>query len=124
MPRQEKKKKGAQPDNTNALKHGFYSKALDDAEKMDMEQASGVEGIDDEIALLRVKIKSLLEKDPENIMLILQATNTLAGLVRTRYNITPKQDKDLKVSIGNVFREVGMTIGMNIGKNIIENILY
>lgn len=124
MPRQEKKKRGAQPGNINALKHGFYSRALDDAEKMDMELASGVEGIDDEIALLRVKIKSVLEKDPENIMLILQATNTLAGLVRTRYNITPKQDKDLKVGIGNVFREVGMTIGMNIGKNIIENILY
>ena len=89
-----------------------------------MELASGVEGIDHEIALLRVKIKSLLEKDPENIMLILQATSTLAGLVRTRYNITPKQDKDIRVGIRNVLREVGMTIGMNVGKNIIENLLH
>ena len=39
----------------------FYARALDEAELLDFELASGVEGIDDEIALLGVKIKSLLE---------------------------------------------------------------
>ena len=51
---------------------------------------------------MRVKIKSILEKDPENIKLIMQATNTLAGLVKTRYNITKEQRKGLKEAIGNV----------------------
>jgi hypothetical protein len=59
----------------DSLKTEYYSRALDEAEKLDFEIAAGVEGIDDEIALLRVKIKSLMEKDPENIKLILRATN-------------------------------------------------
>ena len=63
--------------NQNVRKHGFYSKVLDEAEKLDFERATGIEGIKDEIALLRVKIKSLLAHDPENIKLVMQATNTL-----------------------------------------------
>ena len=47
----------------NVNKPGFYSKVLDEAEKLDFELASGVDGIDNEIALLRVKIKSILGDD-------------------------------------------------------------
>ena len=78
MLKKEKRKRGAPKGNINALKHGFYSKVLDEAEKLDFETASDVDGIDNEITLLRVKIKSVLEKDPENIKLIMQATNILA----------------------------------------------
>ena len=85
------RKRGAPKGNQNARKHGFYSRVLDEAEKLDFELATGVEGIDDEIALLRVKIKSLIAHDPDNIKLIMQATNTLARLVRTRYNISKKE---------------------------------
>jgi hypothetical protein len=101
-----KGKRGAPKGNQNARKHGFYSKVLNETERLDFESATGVEGINDEIALLRVKIKSLLERDPENIKLIMQATNTLARLVRTRYNIGKEDRKGLKEAIGNVLRDV------------------
>jgi len=117
MPR-EKRKRGAPKGNQNARKHGFYSKVLDDAEQLDFELATGVEGIDDEIALLRVKIKSILEHDPENIRLIMQATNTLAGLVKTRYNIAKEQKKGLKEAIGNVLKDVALPLGIGIGAAI------
>ncbi|HEX74262.1 MAG TPA: hypothetical protein G4N93_03850 [Dehalococcoidia bacterium] len=117
MPRV-KRKKRALKGNQNARKHGFYSKVLDEAEQLDLDLASGVEGIDDEIALLRVKIKSILENDPENIKLIVEATNTLARLVRTRYNITKEQKKGLKEAIGNVLRDVALPLGIGIGANI------
>ena len=110
-----KRKRGAPKGNQNARKHGFYSKVLDEAEQFDLELASDVNGIDDEIALLRVKIKSVLEKDPENIKLIMQATNTLARLVRTRYNISSKDKKGLKEAIGNVLRDVALPLGIGIG---------
>jgi len=115
-----KGKKGAPKGNQNARKHGFYSKVLDEAEKLDFERATGVEGIDDEIALLRVKIKSLLEHDPENIKLIMQATNTLARLVRTRYKISKEDKKGLKEAIGNVLRDVALPLGIGIGATIRE----
>ena len=118
MPAKPKRKRGGQPDNQNARKHGFYSKVLDEAEQLDFELATGVEGIDDEIALLRVKIKSILSHDPENIKLIMQATNTLAGLVKTRYNIAKEQKKGLKEAIGNVLRDVALPLGIGIGATI------
>jgi uncharacterized protein YjcR len=119
MPEKKKKRKGAPKGNLNALKRGFYSRVLDEAEKLDLERASDVSGIDDEIALLRVKIKSLLEKDPENIRLIMEATNTLARLVKTRYKITPEQGIGLKEAIGNVLREIALPMGINIATSII-----
>ena len=110
-----KGKKGAPQGNQNARKHGFYSKVLDEAERLDFELATGVDGIDDEIALLRVKIKSLLAHDPENIKLIMLATNTLARLVRTRFNISKEDKKGLKEAIGNVLRDVALPLGIGIG---------
>ena len=118
MPKEAKRKRGAPKGNQNARKHGFYSRVLDEAERLDFELASGVNGIDDEIALLRVKIKSILEKDPENIKLIMQATNTLAGLVKTSYNITKEQRKGLKEAIGNVLRDVALPLGIGVGAAI------
>ena len=112
------RKRGAPKGNQNARKHGFYSKVLDEAEQLDLELATGVEGIDDEIALLRVKIKSILEKDPENIRLLAAATNALARLVKTRYNITKEQKKGLKEAIGNVLRDIALPLGIGIGATI------
>ena len=112
------RRRGAPKGNQNARKHGFYSKVLDEAGQLDFELASGVEGIDDEITLLRVKIKSILENEPENIKLIMQATNTLAGLVKTSYNITKEQKKGLKEAIGNVLRDVALPLGIGIGATI------
>ncbi len=115
MPAEEKRKRGAPKGNQNARKHGFYSKVLDEAERLDLELASGVNGIDDEIALLRVKIKSILEHDPENVKLIMQVTSALERLIRTRYKITKEQRKGLKEAIGNVLREVAIPLGIGIG---------
>ena len=115
MPAEAKRKRGAPKGNQNARKHGFYDRVLDEAEQVDFELASGVDGIDDEIALLRVKIKSILSRDPENIKLIMQVTNALARLVRTRYNITKDQKKGLKEAIANVVRDVALPLGIGIG---------
>ena len=112
------RRRGAPKGNQNARKHGFYSKVLDEAERLDFELASGVEGIDDEIALLRVKIKSILEKDPDNVKLIMQATNALARLVRTKYNISKKDKKGLKEAIANVLRDIALPLGIGIGTTI------
>ena len=119
MPEQAKRKRGALKANQNARKPGLYAKVLDEAEKLDFEQAAGVDGIDDEIALLRVKIKSVLEKDPENIRLIMAATNALAGLVKTRYKITKVQRQGLKEAIGNVLKEVALPLGISVGADVI-----
>ena len=115
MAKEAKRKKSSPGDSRKTEKQDFYSKVLDAAEKLDFKAAADVNGIDDEIALLRVKIKSVLEKEPENIRLIMQATNTLAGLVKTRYRITKEQRQGLKEAIGNVLRDVAIPLGISIG---------
>ncbi|MDD5287866.1 MAG: hypothetical protein PHY28_01970, partial [Dehalococcoidales bacterium] len=84
----------------------------------DYEQATEVEGIDGEIALLRIKIKSLIKRDPENIKLIMQAINTLVRLVMTRYNISKGDKQGLKEAIANVLRDVALPLGIGIGSVI------
>lgn len=116
MPAKAGRKRGTPKGSQKAKKQGFYSKVLDEAEQLDFELAAGVEGFDDEIALLRVKIKSLLENDPENIKLILQMTNALERLVRTRYNISKEQRKGLKEAIENVLKEIAIPLGIGIGQ--------
>lgn len=113
-----KRRRGGQRGNQNARKHGFYSRVLDEAEQVDFDLVSGVEGIDDEIALLRVKIKSILEKDPGNISLIMQATKTLARLVQTRYNITKEQKKGLREAITTVLKEIALPLGVGIATTL------
>lgn len=118
MPEETGRKRGAPRGNQNARKHGFYSKVLDESGRLDFAQATGVEGIDDEIALLRVKIKSLIAHDPDNIALIMRAINTLARVVSTRYNLSRKDKKGLKEAIGNVLKDVALPLGIGIGAAI------
>jgi hypothetical protein len=88
---------------------------LDEDEQMDFEQATCEEGLDNEIALLRTKIKSVLRHDPENIELIMKALATLSGLVRTRYNIGKEDRAGLKEAIGNVLKDVALPLGISLG---------
>ncbi len=111
-------KRGAPKGNQNARKHGFYSRALDEAEKVELEEAGYVEGIDDEIALLRVKLRDLIENYPERIDLHIQAANTIARLVRTRYQITREQKKSLKEAIAKVLTEVALPLGIGVGMKV------
>jgi hypothetical protein len=113
-----KRKRGAPKGNQNARKHGFYSKVLNEAEQLDFELVAGVNGFDDEIALLRVKIKSLLENDPENIKLLMAATTTLANLVKTKYKISKEQKQGLKEAIENVLKDIAIPLGLGIGQMV------
>lgn len=102
------------PDVSEGGKSSLYETALNEAEKLDFKIAAGSEGLDEEITLLRVKIKELLESKPPNVELTLEATNILAKLIRARYNTNKKQEKNLGEAIKNVFRDIGVPLGMTI----------
>ena len=71
-----------------------------------------MEGVDEEIAILRVKLGELMEKEPDRLDLHLEAANTIARLVRTRYNITKEQKKSLKEAIASVLTEIAVPLGL------------
>lgn len=107
-----KKKRGAPEGNQNARKHGFYSQVLDESEKLQLEEARGIEGLDEEIAILRVKLRTLIDRHPERFDLHLEAANTIARLIRTRYSITKEQKKTLKEAITKVLTEIAVPLGL------------
>ena len=93
---------------------GFYSRALEEAEQLELEEASDIEGIDQEIALLRVKLRELLEEQPERIDLHFEAVNIIARLVKTRYQISKEQKKSLTEAIQKVLTEVAVPLGVGL----------
>ena len=105
-------KRGAPKGNQNARKHGFYSQVLNESEQLQLEQARGIEGIDEEIAILRVKLRTLIDKQPDRFNLHLEAANTIARLVRTRYSITREQKKSLKEAITKVLTDIAVPLGI------------
>jgi len=85
-----------------------------------LEEASQVEGIDEEIALLRLKLRKLLAEQPERIDLHFEAANIIARLVKTRYQITKDQKKSLKEAIQKVLTEVAVPLGVGIGAKVVS----
>ena len=120
MAEKSKQKRGAPKGRQRHHSHSFYTKVMDEAERLDFELASGVEGFDDEIALLRMEIRNLLEKEPENVDQILRAANTLVRLVQAKYNITGEQKQGLKKAIGNVLKDVAIPLGIKAITNIVQ----
>jgi hypothetical protein len=59
-PTQIKRRRGGQKGNRNACKHGFYSGTLSPAETSQLWSITNLEGVDPEIALIRVKLQSAL----------------------------------------------------------------
>jgi len=82
---------------------------------VELEEASYVEGVDQEIALLRIKLRELVESEPDRIDLHLEAANTIARLVRTRYQISKEQKRSLKEAIAKVLTEVAIPLGIGVG---------
>jgi len=115
-----KKKRGAPKGNRNAAKHDFYLKVLDETERYDFNNAAGIEGIDEEIALLRLEIKKAISGgDDRNLLLLVKAAGALEKLIRTRYQITTAQRKGLKEAINNVIRDILVPLGVNVGSAVI-----
>ena len=115
------KKVGAPKRNRNAAKPDYYAKILAKTEQLDIKSASGVEGIDEEIALLRHEIKKAISGgDERNLLLLVKAASALEKLLRTRHQITSAQRKGLKEAVANVIRDVLVPLGVNIGSAVIN----
>src|SRR3989304_5371799 len=111
-----KRKRGAPKGNSNARKHGFYSKGFNPAEQFEFDIAVGIEGIDEEIALLRLEIKKAISGgDDRNLKLLVKATAALEKLLRTPYQIPASQKKGLKEALNNVIKDVLLPLGVNVG---------
>ena len=79
---------------------GFYRKSLTEAEKW--ERARQMEGLDEEIALLRVMLKEALEERPQDMQLIAKGVDLLVKAVAAKYRLSPKAQRVFGVSESDI----------------------
>ena len=84
------RRRGAQPGNHNAAKHGLYSRQLSPAGRQLLEAARELSPDDlaEEIALLRARVAVLLDAAPDRVDLVTAALKTLAQLIATNHRLS------------------------------------
>jgi len=90
-----------------ARKRGFYAQALSEAERVRLPEAREIEGLDEEIALLRVRLSTMLSEHPENTELLLKGVAMLVRAVATKYRLSKKAKENLTDAITAVLKEIG-----------------
>ena len=75
---------------------GFYQKALEAAEKRVLAEAHTVEGLDDEVALLRTFLRSAVQRSGADPALMLRGMDVLRRLVVARHHLGSTEEDALK----------------------------
>jgi hypothetical protein len=103
-----KRRRGGQKGNRNARKHGFYSGSLSPAETCQLWNITNLEGVDPEIALIRVKLQSSLQHDPGNRRVIREASRLLVKWYSANYRLDPTDRNYLKTVVENLLEIASM----------------
>jgi hypothetical protein len=120
-----RRKRGGQPGNTNALKHGFYTNNFSLAKRRGLEATKTIV-LADEIALLRVLIRRFSEKmlasegvslneSAQHLAVVSEAMLRLASLLRTNHMLGGSESdtlaEELNLAIQQVTAEMGLRGG-------------
>jgi hypothetical protein len=97
-----KRKRGGQKGNLNARKHGFYSGTLSPAETSQLRNITNLEGVDPEVALIRVKLQSSLQYDPGNRRVIREASGLFVKWYSGIYRLDRTDRNCLKTVLENL----------------------
>jgi hypothetical protein len=107
------RKKGAQPGNLNALKHGYYSNALTKAQALLLKAADKLpsDDLSGEVALLRQRLYSLLLASPDKLELLNDTVRTLSRVAATHYHLKGSDADRLTAAMQNVLQSIETTLG-------------
>jgi len=107
------RKRGGQPGNQNARTHGFYARVLSPRDREVLQAAASLNGLDQEIALLRMKILSIISNTPDNHAVLLLAVTALTRALKARHQILKDNPQEIAVAIANVFRDINLPLGLD-----------
>jgi hypothetical protein len=103
-----KRKRGGQKGNRNARKHGFYSGTLSPAETRQLWNITNLEGVDPEIALIRVKLQSSLEHHPGNRRVIREASRLIVKWYSANYGLDATTGSYLKTVVQDLLETASL----------------
>ncbi len=99
---QNERKRGGQKSNQNARKHGFYSNNLSPCEMSQSLEIINQEGIDYNIAVLRIKLQSFLQNHPIHRRVFKEFSRLLVKCYRTKYQLDRTDRYYLKMVIESI----------------------
>jgi len=85
----------------------FYDLAVPEGDRVALAVAREVEGLDQEIAVLRVRLRRALEEHPENMTLMLKGVEMLAKALSARYRLSKEAKAELSESVRATLEEYG-----------------
>lgn len=100
-----KRHRGGQPGNRNARKHGFYSRNLTPAEICEFLNITNVKRIDRETAVLRIKLQSVLQSNPGNRRVLMEAVKLLVNLSAAKYDLDKLERIYMKKFVRRLFTQ-------------------
>lgn len=74
----------------------FYKSALTRAERKKLRSAMSIEGMDGEIAILRIRLRRLAMEKPDEFALLLRGIGTLAKTLSFKYKLSPGSTEELE----------------------------
>jgi hypothetical protein len=96
-----------EPTAEPSSKRFFYAGSLSETEQLQLPEAAELEGLDEEIAALRVRLKTALKERPEDYALLVRGVGMLTRAVATQYRLSPRASKDLADNLAAVLNRFG-----------------
>ena len=93
-----------------ATTRAFYESAMDEAEGNLLQDARKIEGLDEEIAVLRVKLRTAVDDHAENLPLMFRGIGLLVKAVSARYRLSKQSEADLSDSLDRVIQGAGSVL--------------
>lgn len=85
----------------------FYAGSLSESERRLLPIARKMEGLEEEIAVLRVRLLTALKERPEDYALLMAGVGMLVRAVATQYRLSPKAQKELADQMTAVLNSLG-----------------
>lgn len=109
--RKPRRKRGGQPGNRNAYKHGFYSRRLTEEDKLYC-LAGKAEGLPNAVAIMRGRMIAALRQDPGNYRVIRETARALAYHYRARGEASDEELAAFRKMMDDIVAQVrGMSPG-------------
>ncbi len=91
-------------------KANFYEHAMSEAETEYLKRATNMDGLDDEIAVLRAKILTALEDRPDDLPLLMKGIAALSRTLAAHHRLGGKAQDDLFDNLVGTLRGLGEQI--------------
>lgn len=83
----------------------FYDEAVPEADRVALAVAREVEGLDQEIAVLRLRLRRALENHPENMTLMIKGVELLVKALAANYRLSKDGKVELSAKVEAMLNE-------------------